>query len=97
MKSRHRRLMKLVLVTSLAAASISVSAGMASADQSTLRAKAQAELAAVTVDVDTANIMFSPADNGVGANFAKVVQYQQEYLAGGRVSTMVDTPRPSSI
>jgi hypothetical protein len=37
---------------------------------------------AVTVDVDQANIRFSPVDDGDGANFAKVMQYQQEYMAG---------------
>jgi hypothetical protein len=82
MKSRHGRLMRLALVTSLMAGSMSVAAGAASADQSALKVKAQAELAAVTVDVDKANIMYLPADNGLGANFTKIVQYQQEYLVG---------------
>ena len=68
--------------TSLVALSVSVSAGIAKADPNALRTKANAELSAVTVDVDRANIMYSPADNGTGANFAKVVQYQQEYEAG---------------
>jgi hypothetical protein len=74
--------MRLALVTSLMTGSMSVAAGAASADQSALKAKAQAELAVVTVDIDKANIMYSPADDGLGANFAKVMQYQQEYLAG---------------
>jgi hypothetical protein len=39
-------------------------------------------MARVTVDVDSANIMYSPADNGFGPSFMKVEQYQQEYLAG---------------
>jgi hypothetical protein len=74
--------MRLALVTSLIAGGLSVATGAANPDPNALRAKAQADLAAVTVDVDRANIMYSPADNGVGANFAKIVQYQQEYMAG---------------
>ncbi len=78
---KSRRLMTVALVSSLVAGGVSVSAG-ASPGQNALRAKAQAELTTVTVDVDRANIMYSPADNGVGPNFTKVEQYQQEYLAG---------------
>jgi hypothetical protein len=80
MKSRNRLLM-FGLATSLVAVSLS-SAGVAKADPNALRAQAQAEVDAVTVDIDQANIMFSPADNGTGASFARVVQYQQEYEAG---------------
>jgi hypothetical protein len=74
--------MRLALITSLISGGLSFAAGAANADGNALRAKAQPELAAVKVDIYRANIMFSPADNGVGANFAKVVPYQQEYLAG---------------
>jgi len=74
--------MTVALVSSLVVGGMSVSVCAASIDQNVLRAKAQAELTTVTVDVDRANIMYSPADNGVGPNFTKVEQYQQEYLAG---------------
>ncbi len=47
-----------------------------------MRAEPQGELAQVTVDVDRANIMYSPADNGLGASFMKIEEYQQEYLSG---------------
>jgi hypothetical protein len=53
-----------------------------SADQNSLRAQAEAELAPVTVDIDSAKIMDSPADNGLGPSFINVEEYQQEYLAG---------------
>jgi hypothetical protein len=82
MKFPHPRLMTLALLVSMVAVSLLAAAGIANADPNALRAKARAELATVTVDVDRANIMFSPVDNGLGANFAKVVQYQQEYEAG---------------
>ena len=82
MKSPDRRLTRMPLITSLAAASLSVAIGAANADPNALRAKAQAELDAVTVDVDRANIMFSPADNSAGANFARVVKSHNEYEAG---------------
>ena len=49
-----------------------------------MRANAEAELAVVTVDVDRANIMYSLSDDGLGPNFMKVEEYQQEYLAGRR-------------
>ena len=79
---KSRRLITLALISNVVAGGVSVSAHAASRDQNALRARARAELAAVTVDVDRANIMFSPADNGVGPSFTKVEQYQQEYLAG---------------
>ncbi|MBV8360418.1 MAG: hypothetical protein JO189_21170 [Deltaproteobacteria bacterium] len=83
MKSRYQRFMTLALVSSLTTASMTVMSPAADAGQSSLKAKAQAELAAVTVDVDRANIMFSPADDGLGGgNFSQIVQYQQEYLSG---------------
>ena len=56
----------------------SVSAPTASPDQNTLRVEARAELATVAVGVDTANVGHSPGDNGVGSDFTKVEQYQQE-------------------
>jgi hypothetical protein len=34
------------------------------------------------MEVDQASIFFSPIDDGDGPNFAKVVQYQREYMAG---------------
>jgi Flp pilus assembly protein TadD len=79
---KSRRLMTVALVSNLVVGGVSVSAGAASADQNALRVKARAELAAVTVDVDRANIMFSPAESGLGSNFTKVEQYQQDYLVG---------------
>jgi hypothetical protein len=78
----HRRLVTPTLLSSLVAGSVSVAARASDADESGLRTTAQAELAAVTVDVDRANVMFSPADNGVGPSFTRIEQYQQEYLAG---------------
>jgi hypothetical protein len=39
-------------------------------------------LDAVTIDVDKADISYSPADSGVGTNFTAVQRYQEEYLAG---------------
>src|SRR5438874_2275063 len=62
----------------LIAAIVTICASSASAGQNSLRAQAEAELAHVTVDVDSANIMYSPADDGLGANFTKVEEYQQE-------------------
>jgi hypothetical protein len=79
---KSRRLITVALILTPLAGSVRVSARAASPGQDALRAEARAELAAVTVDVDTANIMYSPADNGLGSNFAQVVQYQREYLAG---------------
>jgi hypothetical protein len=61
---------------------VTLCASTGSADQNALRAQAEAELELVTVDVDRANIMYSPADDGLGASFMKVEEYQQEYLAG---------------
>jgi hypothetical protein len=81
-KFRYQQFMTLALVSSLATASMPVTSPAADANQSNLKAKAQAELAAVTVDVDRANIMFSPADDGLGGNFSQIIQYQQEYLSG---------------
>jgi hypothetical protein len=66
----------------IAAGYLTLCAGTGNADQNALRANAEAELARVTVDVDSANIMYSPADNGLGPGFMKVEEYQQEYLAG---------------
>jgi hypothetical protein len=76
------RLLIAAAVSSIIAGGVPVSARAASPDQTALRSRAEAELAAVTVDVDQANIRFSPVDDGDGANFAKVMQYQQEYMAG---------------
>ena len=53
-------------------------------DQDALRAKAQAVLAAVTMDIDKANIAYSPAGDGAGSNFNEVLRYQQEYQAGSQ-------------
>jgi hypothetical protein len=61
---------------------VTLCAGTGNADQNSLRAQAEAELARVTMDVDSANIMYSPADNGLGRSFMKVEEYQQEYLTG---------------
>ena len=93
---KSRRLMTVALVSSLVVCGVSASVRAASPGQDALRANAQAELATVTVDVDRANIMYSPADNGVGPNFTKVEQYQQEYRSA-RISRMVNTPARCSI
>jgi len=62
--------------------STSVGTRAANSDDDVIKAKAQAELAAVTIDIDKANIAYSPARNGVGSSFNDVLRYQQEYLAG---------------
>jgi hypothetical protein len=36
----------------------------------------------LTAEVDQANILFSPVNDGDGPNYAKVVQYHREYMAG---------------
>jgi len=54
------------------------------------------EPALIAVVVDKDNIMFSPADDSAGANFAKIVEYQQEWLAGDRVLGIANTPKPCS-
>jgi tetratricopeptide (TPR) repeat protein len=81
-KMKSRRLMTVALVSSLVVASVSLPARAADSDQDAIRAKARAELAVVTIDVDKADIAYSPADNGVGPNYTAVQRYQQEYLAG---------------
>jgi len=77
---QFRRRAIAALAAGLIATGVPVCASAAS--QEPLRAKAQAELAAVTIDVDRANILYSPADNSSGSRFAQVAEYQQEYLAG---------------
>jgi hypothetical protein len=79
---KSHRILIMASVASLIAAAAPLSARALSPDQIALRSRAEAELAAVTVDVDQANIMFSPVDDGDGPNFAKVVQYRGEYMAG---------------
>jgi hypothetical protein len=79
---KSHRILTMASVASLIAAGVPLSARALSPDQIALRSSAEAELAAVTVDVDQANITFSPVDDGDGPNFAKVVQYQREYMAG---------------
>jgi hypothetical protein len=69
-------------VASLIAIGVPLSVRAVTSDQTALRSRAEAELTAVTADVDQANILFSPVDDGDGPNFAKVVQYQREYMAG---------------
>ncbi len=76
------RILTMVSVASLLAAAMPLHVRAANPDQTSLRSQAQAELAAVTVEVDQASIFFSPIDDGDGPNFAKVVQYQREYMAG---------------
>ena len=51
-------------------------------DQTALKSRAEAELTKVTAEVDQANILFSPVDDGDGPNYAKVVQYHREYMVG---------------
>ncbi len=79
---KSNRFMTILLVLSLIVGGASLPTGVAAnPDQSALRAEAQATLAAVTIDVDQANIAYSPVDN-VGPKFNQVVQYQEEYVAG---------------
>jgi hypothetical protein len=79
---KSHRILTLASVASLIATVVPLSARAANPDPTALRSRAEAELAAVTADIDQANILFSPVDDGDGTNFAKVVQYQQEYMAG---------------
>jgi hypothetical protein len=51
-------------------------------DQTALKSRAEAELTTVTAEVDQANILFSPVDDCNGPNYAKVLQYHREYMAG---------------
>jgi TolA-binding protein len=74
--------MTVALFSTLMAGSVPISTHAASSGGDAQRGKARAELATVTIDVDRANGMYSPADNGLGSNYAEVVQYQQEYMAG---------------
>jgi len=79
---KSHRILTVVSAVCLVAAGLPLSAWGETPDQIALRSRAQAELAAVTVDIDQANILFSPVDDGDGSNFARVIQYQQEYMAG---------------
>jgi hypothetical protein len=79
---KSRRLMTVALVSTLVIGGVPISTHAASSGEAAQRGEARAELAAVTVDVDRANVTYSPADNGLGSNFTKVVQYQEEYMAG---------------
>ena len=79
---KSHRILTMASLASLIAAGVPLSARAATPDQIALRSRVEAELAAVTVDVDQANILFSPVDDGDGPNFAKVLQYQREYMAG---------------
>src|SRR5689334_19564224 len=76
------RILTMASLASLIAAGVPLSVRAATADQTALRSRAEAELTAVTIDVDQANILFSPVDDGDEPNFAKVLQYQREYMAG---------------
>jgi hypothetical protein len=69
---------KVLIATSF----VTICASTGNADPNSLRAQAEAELGPVTVDVDSANIVYSPADNGLGRGFMNVEEYQQQYLAG---------------
>jgi len=79
---KSHRILTVASMASLIATVVPLSAPAANPDPTALRSRAEAELAAVTVDVDQANILFSPVDDGAGPNFAQVVQYQREYMAG---------------
>jgi hypothetical protein len=79
---KSRRLVTIAFVSTLMIGGVPISTHAADFGKDAQRGRARAELAAVTVDVDRANVMYSPADNGLGSNFTKVVQYQQEYMAG---------------
>jgi hypothetical protein len=60
-------------------------ARIGSADQNSVRAQAEAELARVIVDVDSANIMYSPADNGLGRGVMNVEEISRNTWPGARV------------
>jgi hypothetical protein len=79
---KSRRLMTVALVSTLVLGGVPISTHAASSGEDAQKGTARAELAAVTVDVDRANVMYSPADDGLGSNYTEVVQYQQEYMAG---------------
>jgi hypothetical protein len=68
----------------IAASLVTICASIGSADQKPLRAQAEAELERVTVDIDRANVLYSPADDGLGPRFMNVEAYQREYRAGRR-------------
>ena len=51
-------------------------------DQTALKSRTEAELTTVTAELDQANILFSPVEDGYGPNYAKVLQYHREYMAG---------------
>ena len=76
------RILTVASVASVIAAGVPLSARALTPDQTDPRSIAEAELSAVTCEVDQANIFFSPVDDGDGPNFAKVVQYQREYMVG---------------
>jgi hypothetical protein len=79
---KFHRIVTMASVASLIAAGVPLSARAVTPDETDLRSITEAELSAVTGDVDQANISFSPLDDGDGPNFAKVVQYQREYMVG---------------
>lgn len=79
---KSRSLIAAALASSLALPGLSVPADSAGSDQNAVKLQARAELGQVTEDIDKADIMYSPADNGVGPNFSNIEEYQEEYLAG---------------
>jgi hypothetical protein len=79
---KARRFMTIAIATTLVLGGLSIPARAAIAEQDALRAQAQTELPAVTLDVDKANILYSPADNTSGPRLEKVQRYHKEYLKG---------------
>lgn len=72
-------------------------ARIGSADQNSVRAQAEAELARVIVDVDSANIMYSPADNGLGRGVMNVEEISRNTWPGARVSSRANMSKHCSI
>jgi hypothetical protein len=79
---KSHRILTIASVASLIIAALPFPVRAVNTDQTALKSRAQTELATVTAEVDQASIYFSPVDDGDGPNFAKVVQYQREYMAG---------------
>jgi hypothetical protein len=79
---KSHRMLTITLFSSLIMISAIPWARAAIPDQAALESIAEAELTTVTAEVDKANILFSSVDDADGPNYAKVIQYHQEYITG---------------
>jgi hypothetical protein len=79
---KSHRILTIASFASLIMTSAPQCARAATPDQTALESIAEAELTTVTAEVDQANILFSSVDDGDGPNYAKVIQYHQEYMTG---------------